>query len=396
FQNEEKEKRAAELVVANKDKVDRAIELVVANKEKADRAAELVIVNKDLVVQNKKNSYLGFHDQLTGLYNRRFYEDELNRLDTKNNLPLTIAMGDVNGLKLVNDSFGHTMGDELLRKVAEAIKKGCRAGDIIARLGGDEFVIILPKTAGIEAKKVIKRIWEGASKEKVSSLTISISFGYATKKNEKENIQDIFKKAEDHMYKHKVYEKSSTRSTTVDLIINTLYEKNNREMLHSNRVASLCEEIAIKMNFDKDDVNKMRTAGLMHDIGKIGISEKILNKAQTLNEDEWVEIKRHPEIGYRILSSVHEFSEIADYVLEHQERWDGKGYPRGLKGEKISIQARIIAVADSFDAMTTHRAYGTVLSEKEAIDEIRKCSGKQFDPNIARIFIERVLEKEWE
>jgi diguanylate cyclase (GGDEF)-like protein/putative nucleotidyltransferase with HDIG domain len=396
FQNEEKEKRAAELVIANKEKVDRAIELVVANKEKADRAAELVIVNKDLVVQNKKNSYLGFHDQLTGLYNRRFYEEELIRLDKKRNLPLTIAMGDVNGLKLVNDSFGHTIGDELLRKVAEAIEKGCRADDIIARLGGDEFVIILPKTTRGEAKKVIKRIWDLAAKEKVSSLNISISFGYATKMNERENIQEIFKKAEDRMYKHKVYESSSTRSTTVDLIINTLYEKNNREMLHSNRVSKLCENIAMKMNFDKDDVNKLRTAGLMHDIGKIGISEKILNKPQKLNNEEWTEIKRHPEIGYRILSSVHEFSEIADYVLEHQERWDGKGYPRGLKGEKISIQARIIAVADSFDAMTTHRAYGTVLSEKEAIDEIKSCSGKQFDPNIAKIFIERVLEKEWE
>jgi len=394
FQSKEKEKRAAELVVANKEKVDRSIELVVANKEKADRAAELIIVNKDLVVQNKKNSYLGFHDQLTGLYNRRFYEDELKRLDTKSNLPLTIAMGDVNGLKLVNDSFGHAMGDELLKKVTEAIQHSCRAVDIIARLGGDEFVIILPKTTGVEAKRVIKRIWERAAKEKVNSLNISISFGYATKTSEKENVQEIFKKAEDHMYKHKVYESSSTRSTTVDLIINTLYEKNNREMLHSNRVSKLCEDIAIKMNFDKDDVNKIRLAGLMHDIGKIGITEKILNKPQKLTNNEWIEMKRHPEIGYRILSSVHEFSEIADYVLEHQERWDGKGYPRGLKGEKISLQARIIAIADSFDAMTTHRAYGTILSQDEAIDEIRKCSGSQFDPTLAKIFIEKVLGKE--
>lgn len=394
FESKEKEKRAAELVIANKEKVDRSIELVVANKEKADRAAELIIVNKDLVVQNKKNSYLGFHDQLTGLYNRRFYEDELKRLDTKRNLPLTIAMGDVNGLKLVNDSFGHAMGDELLKKVTEAIQHSCRAMDIIARLGGDEFVIILPKTTGLEAKRVIKRIWERAAKEKVNSLNVSISFGYATKTSEKENMQEIFKKAEDHMYKHKVYESSSTRSTTVDLIINTLYEKNNREMLHSNRVSKLCEDIAIKMNFDKDDVNKIRLAGLMHDIGKIGIAEKILNKPQKLTNNEWIEMKRHPEIGYRILSSVHEFSEIADYVLEHQERWDGKGYPRGLKGEKISLQARIIAIADAFDAMTTHRAYGIILSQGEAIDEIRKCSGTQFDPTIARLFTEKFFGKE--
>jgi HD-GYP domain-containing protein (c-di-GMP phosphodiesterase class II) len=122
-----------------------------------------------------------------------------------------------------------------------------------------------------------------------------------------------------------------------------------------------------------------------------GIDEKILNKPKKLNSDDWTEIKRHSEIGYRILSSVNEFSEIADYVLEHQEYWNGKGYPRGLEGEEISIQARIIAVADAFDAMTTNRTYGKALSEEEAMNEIRRCSGTQFDPTIARVFIEKVL-----
>jgi len=180
------------------------------------------------------------------------------------------------------------------------------------------------------------------------------------------------------------------------LIINTLYEKSNREMLHSKRVSEICEDIATKMNFARDDVNQIRIAGLMHDIGKIGIDGKILNKPEKLNNDEWTEMKRHPEIGYRILSSVNEFSEIADYVLEHQEYWNGKGYPRGLKGEEISMQARIITVADAFDAMTSNRTYGKALSEEEATNEIRRCSGTQFDPFIARVFIEKCLEKEWE
>jgi len=275
------------------------------------------------------------------------------------------------------------------------IKNGCRADDIIARLGGDEFVIILPKTDAFETEKIIKRIQDLASKEKVGSLDISISFGYETKTNEEENIQEVFKNAEDHMYKHKIYESSSTRSNVIGLIINTLYEKSNREMLHSKRVSEICEDIATKMNFARDDVNQIRIAGLMHDIGKIGIDEKILNKPQKLNNDEWTEMKRHPEIGYRILSSVNEFSEIADYVLEHQEYWNGKGYPRGLKGEEISMQARIITVADAFDAMTSNRTYGKALSEEEATNEIRRCSGTQFDPFIARVFIEKCLGKEW-
>jgi len=340
--------------------------------------------------------YLGYHDQLTGLYNRRFYEEELKRLDTERNLPMTIAMGDVNGLKLINDSFGHAMGDELLKKAAEVIKKGCRADDIIARLGGDEFVIILPKTDAFKTEQIIKRIKDLSLKEKVGSIDISITFGHETKDNKEENIQEIFKNTEDHMYRHKLSESSSMKSKTIDLIMNTLFEKNNREMLHSKRISEICEDIATKMNFNKDDINQIRIAGLMHDIGKIGIDGKILNKTQKLSSDEWKEIERHSEIGYRILSSVNEFSEIAEHVLEHHEKWNGKGYPRGLKGEEISLQARIIAVADAFDAMTRDRTYSKALSEEEAINEIRRCSGTQFDPEIAGVFVEKVLGKEWE
>ncbi len=337
--------------------------------------------------------YLSYHDKLTGLYNRRFYEEELKRLDIERNLPITLVMGDVNGLKLINDSFGHVMGDDLLKKIAEVIKKGCRADDIIARLGGDEFVIILPKTDVFEAEKIIKRIKNLALTEKAGTFDISVSFGYSTKNNKEEEIQKILKIAEDHMYSHKLYESLSMRSKTIDIIMNTLYEKSNREMLHSKRVSESCEAIATMLNFDKDDINQIKIAGLMHDIGKMGIDEKILNKEQGLNNDEWNEIKRHPEIGYRILSSVNEFSEIAEYVLEHQERWDGKGYPKGLKGEEISLQARIIAVADAFDAMTSERSYRRALSEEVAINELQKNSGTQFDPNLVCVFIEKVLGK---
>jgi putative nucleotidyltransferase with HDIG domain len=182
------------------------------------------------------------------------------------------------------------------------------------------------------------------------------------------------------------------RSKTIDMIMKTLYEKNHREMLHSKRVGNLCEVIARQMNFTKDDINQLRLAGLMHDIGKIGIDEKILNKPTLLDMEEWAEMKRHPEIGYRILSSVNEFSEIAEYVLQHQEKWDGTGYPRGLKGEEISISARIIGIADAYDAMTSLRAYGKTLSENEAIAELEKCSGTQFDPDLVATFLKTVLK----
>ena len=339
--------------------------------------------------------YNSYHDQLTGLYNRRFFEEELNRLDVERNLPISMVMCDVNGLKLVNDSFGHVMGDHLLQKVAEVLRKGCRADEFIARLGGDEFIIILPKTNESQTEEIIKHINHIITKEKVGSLTISISIGFETKKKTNEDMRIIFKNTEDHMYRHKLSESSSARSKIVSLILNTLFEKSNREMLHSKRVSEICVEIAARMNFDMDNINMIRTVGLMHDIGKIGIDEEILNTKKKLNAEERKEMERHCEIGYQILNSVSDFSEIAIYVLEHHEKWDGKGYPRGRKGEEISLPARIVAVADSYDAMTSTRTYKEVLSEVEAIGEIRRCAGTQFDPNIARVFIEKVLGKEW-
>ena len=197
------------------------------------------------------------------------------------------------------------------------------------------------------------------------------------------------------MYRHKLTESLSMRSRTIDLIMNTLFEKNKREMSHSKRVSEICESIAKTLRLNADAVNDLKTAGLMHDIGKIGIDEHILNKPNKLNKNEWDEIKRHPEIGYRILSSVNEFSEVAEYVLEHHERWDGQGYPRGLKGKKISLQARVIAFADAYDAMTSDRTYCKALSMEEALVEIKRCSGAQFDPAIAEVFVTDVLGIEW-
>jgi diguanylate cyclase (GGDEF)-like protein len=333
--------------------------------------------------------FLSYHDYLTGLYNRRFFEEELKRHDVSRNFPISIVMGDVNGLKLVNDSFGHPTGDEILKKAAELIAKACRAGDIVARLGGDEFVVLLPKAGEEDAARLIKRVQDELNEELVVGIPLSVSFGQATKIQEGDSLSEILKDAEDHMYRHKLYESTGARSRTVTLIINTLYAKNHREMLHSQRVGALSATIATYMGYSTDDVNQIKTAGLMHDIGKIGVEDSILNKAEPLSKQEWEEIMKHSEIGYRILSSVPEFSEIANFVLEHQERWDGKGYPRGLKGNEISQEARIIAVADSYDAMTGERSYGRVFSADEAAEELIRCAGTQFDPEIVNAFVKR-------
>jgi len=349
-------------------------------------------------IDQKKRSeqemrHLNYHDHLTGLYNRRFYEEELRRLDVARNLPITLVMIDANGLKLMNDAFGHEIGDQYLVRIARILKQVCREDEIIARIGGDEFVILLPKTDENAVIEIIRRIHEAIGKEKIEGVNLSLSIGSATKNAPEIVMRDLFKQAEDTMYRQKLTDSSSTMSKTIDVIMSSLYEKNSREMSHSRRVSEICEAFAAKMNFDKSEIHKIKVAGLMHDIGKIGIPDSILNKVEPLTDSEWRVIKSHSEVGYRILSSVNEFSELSEFVLAHHERWDGKGYPKGLRGAQIPIQARIISIADAFDAMTSDRTYRRSLSIQEACEEIKRNAGEQFDPVIARIFLDYVVHE---
>lgn len=355
-----------------------------------------VLVFRDITDQKERQNrieYLSYRDQLTGLYNRRFYEEELKRLNTERNLPISIIMGDVNGLKLVNDAFGHEKGDELLLKAASAIRRACRTEDIVARWGGDEFVILLPKTKTEEAGEIVKRIKELYSNEYVNAVRVSIAFGWETKRKPDEDIQKVLKNAEDYMYKRKIIENEGLRDKTITAIIETLHEKNPGEQKHSQRVGEICQYIGQAIDLSEIEVSKLKVVGIFHDIGKIAIDESILYKPGKLTEKERVEIERHPDIGFRILNSSHDMSEIADCILAHHERWDGTGYPKGLKGEAIPMAARIIALAESYEAMTGERSYRKALSEMEVLAEIQRNSGTQFDPEIARIFLEKVLQE---
>jgi diguanylate cyclase (GGDEF)-like protein/PAS domain S-box-containing protein len=372
------------------------IEASMKYRYSADGEIEIVGVSRN-IEERKKNEeeilYLSYFDQLTGLYNRRFYEEELRRLNTGRNLPITIIMADVNGLKLANDAFGHHFGDRLLQTTADIIKSESRSDDIIARIGGDEFVILLPKTSAAAAEIIVNRIKAKITLAVLDGMSVSASFGHATKICEEENMEVIYAHAEDMMYREKLLESNIMKTNTIRLITKNLDEKDSFEKAHSVRVSGICRQIGLAMNLPMHEVSELELLGKMHDIGMIGICDAILNKPSNLTQDEWREMKKHPEIGYQILRSVNEYAQIAEYVLCHHERIDGTGYPRNLKFDQIPFQSRVLSVAEAYDSMTVCSLYREPLSVENAVRELQNNCDTQFDRLIVQIFIMEVVSE---
>ena len=337
----------------------------------------------------KELEYKSFHDSLTGLYNRRFFEEEMNRLDTERNLPVSIIIADLNGLKLINDSYGHDKGDEALIKTADILNEVLRDEDIISRHGGDEFAVLLPETDTKTAADIMRRI-----KDKVrefnqrEEIPISFALGAATKEKINQDINETLKTADDNMYQNKLSERKSSKSNIVQALLNTLSTKSDETKEHATRMTKLALKFAEKLNLNSSEVNRLSLLATMHDIGKATISEDILTKPGSLNQKEWEIIKQHSEKGYKITSSIAELSIIAEDILFHHERWDGDGYPQGLSKKAIPYLSRIITIIDAYDVMTNKRSYSEPISKEEALKEIENCAGTQFDPELAEKFIE--------
>ncbi|WP_291300551.1 diguanylate cyclase domain-containing protein [Desulfosporosinus sp. BICA1-9] len=338
--------------------------------------------------------YFNIHDKLTGVYNRDFYEDIIQHLvNNSEQIPLAIILCDVNGLKLINDTLGHKQGDELIKKVANLLASICRKDDLVVRWGGDEFLVILPSTSNGNAKEIATRVRAALALCPPEPIPLSMAIGVATLTNQGESIEDVFNKAEEDMYTDKLREGNNTKLAVINALGQLLFIKDYETKEHVDRLESLVREMGLQLDLPESLIKNYCLVAKLHDIGKITIPEYILRKQGPLNSTEWECMKKHAESGYRLALSTSEFASIAEAILYHHEHWDGNGYPQGLSGHDIPLSSRIIAIADAYDVMVHNRSYKKAMSEKDALNELIRCAGTQFDPDLVRVFIKLMMLK---
>ena len=337
----------------------------------------------------EKMHYLSYHDVLTGLYNRTYFEEEMLRRDNAGEAEIGLIIFDLDGLKLVNDSFGHEQGDELLVRTAELIR-GCFAeSDLVARIGGDEIAVLMSRTSPERIEAAMAQVYAAVeqAQQQPQRIPISLSAGSAFRSDASVSMRELFREADNKMYRGKLHRSQSTRSAIVQTVMTLLEARDFITEGHADRLQEMLIRLARAAGLPESRMTDLRLLAQFHDIGKVGIPDRILLKPGALTPEETIEMRRHCEIGHRIAQSSPDLLPVADWVLKHQEWWNGEGYPLGLAGERIPIECRILSIADAYDAMTSDRPYRKAMSHEAAVAELRRCAGSQFDPALVELFI---------
>jgi len=365
-------------------------------REEDIKLLEFVSSQVATVIERKsseeKIKHLSFHDSLTGLYNRAYFEEELERYNFPRYYPLSVVMLDVNGLKVINDTFGHSEGDRLLQHLSQVLTSVSRQGDILARIGGDEFAILLPSTTSEEAHNFCERIKKVCHQDKIEPiyLRLNISLGHTTQEGEYKDINSLIKKADRNMYQDKLFNGKSREKHFLEAFRIVLAERDPHTSDHAQRLQELALSLGKRVGLTEYQSGNLKLLALLHDMGKIGIPDSILFKTYILTSSEWKKMREHSRIGYRMAKNIPDFASIAQEILYHHKHWDGTGYPDGLKGENIPLLSRIISIVDAYDVMQSRRPYKGPISKTEALKEIKRCAGTQFDPQLVEIFLKIV------
>lgn len=365
---------------------------IIDTDEFEENSERLMLILTDITERRKVKDqvlFLSFHDKLTSLFNRAYVESIIPQLQNDSNLPFSIVMADLNALKLVNDVFGHENGDKLIVQAANVFLKCCRKSDIIARWGGDEFLIILPGANQETCTRICNNIKEMFDTLSIEQMGLSAALGGATMENWDTDISSLIGVADRLMYSNKLIESSNTREKVIFSVKKVLQSKCSAYIGQSERVEAIAHRFAQLLDIGQEPqemVNLLLLARL-HDIGKVALPAELLNKSTTLSENELQIIRKYPGIGYRMAQSIGE-PVLAQSMLALQEQWGGNGYPYGLKGDQIPVVARIISIIKAYDVMTHDQPYKRKMSQEEALRELERCAGTQFDPNLTRLFLD--------
>jgi diguanylate cyclase (GGDEF)-like protein/putative nucleotidyltransferase with HDIG domain len=375
--------------------------------------AGVIIENAQLYVQATTRANT---DELTALYNHRHFHERIEQEIARGSrfgITFSLIILDLDLFKVYNDIYGHLAGDQLLRKVGKLIQSSVRTIDLAFRYGGEEFAILLPETRMEDALRVAERLRKTIeAKSSFREMPVTASLGIASWPSDGVMKEEIIHRADTALYRAKQTgrnrtciasdgltlanqpkgvansESQSKPLSIIYALAATVDAKDHYTYGHSRKVSEYAVSLAEALRLPEDTVHNIRAAGLLHDIGKIGVPDSILTKPEALEQKEWEPIRTHPELGVEILKHVTDLSRCLPAILHHHENWDGTGYPQHLKGEAIPLEARILSVADAYDAITSPRPYRTQLTLKDALGELRRCSGTQFDPALVPVFCE--------